>query len=1295
MEERADVHPEAFGKAGNHQDIRQTGAAFPAGDAEEAAPEEDEAEEAAPEEGEAEEAAPEEAEAEAPAPEEGSNEEAKDPAESATEPKEEGLEWEKSATNASEITVSTQEESNSDVVTFAYTGDVQTFTAPADGYYKLEAWGAQGGTTSKGKSGGKGGYSTGVIYLTKDTTLSVYVGGAGGATDGGWNGGGKDVVGKKTDQQQQQGRSGGGATDFRVSGDTLYHRVLVAGGGGGAVQFSIGYQNGQYKYAGADGGTGGGLNGGQGVAGSAGKAGGYGGTQTAGGEAGYGKAANGNAGAFGNGGDTTGSSNNAPGGGGGGGWFGGGSGGRGNAASAASKATSGGGGSGFVFTGGTPIEGYLVDEQYALTTTSMSNGQQTGNGQARVTIVPHSVSYVANGGTGTMNIDHYASGNTVTVAENGFIAPTSKQFAGWNTKADGNGTPYAKGATFTMGTEDIVLYAQWEFIPVSGISLNKTEVGLGLEGSETLIATVSPDEAADKSVVWKSSAPEVVAVDADGVITALAKGRATITATATNGTETTDDDYSADCTVVVAYAINIAATNGTVAASKMAGLQCGDEVTLTVMPKEGYALETLTVKDTNDTDVAVNDNKFNMPDSDVTVTATFKAIDYNVIIEETANGTVIASKTSKAHVDDEITLTVAPNENCGLKSLSCTYGEGITVPLTPGTEEKIYQITMPAGDVTVTASFQKLSAYTVLYREPDVANSVTEPENAYAFNLATKMCIKNAVYWTTSFNAAEGVTSLPAVFSTDGGTNWSAVLDVQVVDSIPATLNPGEAVILNGELQVYAVAFVTGGISSTSTNENVKVDGASYILIDSNTTSVPCKTPTKEGYDFDGWEYYATENNQKVAKVKQITNGQVDVSDITETTVFTARWKKQTSTVTFNLDGGSGSAANQTVAYGDKVSKPANPTRDGYAFNGWVVSGKAVEMIGDKEGTLSNGTAFDFNQIKITHNLTLKATWKHVHTYLRLELDDPMFGGAFNDLVNQGYGSYMHIKICRNGDDYCGEAHSFNGLMCACGYSKLGKTVKLTQKIDDKELESRVIQNSVATIRAPSTSGDKEFSKWQYSTNGSNWYDLSASPAISFAVPCALTVKAAYEKPKVELAVKSFLYKKDNKDHLAFQFIYQVPKNLTVVGAGLLTGNNENIQYYEGKRSSEYPEPTLTGVVTWLAPIPDYEEVRYELSPNNAVKNVGARTVAEKMFRDEAIGISGYSHPNESKPATLGSSGSVACLYGPNAINGNAFHYGMGYVVVKDKSGNMAIWMTDAIAATKKDPNHVETTKGA
>ena len=45
---------------------------------------------------------------------------------------------------------------------YIYLGKVQTYTAPSDGIYKLEVWGAQGGTSNY-KEGGKGGYSTGNI----------------------------------------------------------------------------------------------------------------------------------------------------------------------------------------------------------------------------------------------------------------------------------------------------------------------------------------------------------------------------------------------------------------------------------------------------------------------------------------------------------------------------------------------------------------------------------------------------------------------------------------------------------------------------------------------------------------------------------------------------------------------------------------------------------------------------------------------------------------------------------------------------------------------------------------------------------------------------------------------------------------------------------------------------------------------------------------------------------------------------------------------------------------------------
>ena len=49
---------------------------------------------------------------------------------------------------------------------FDYTGSEQTFTVPCSGYYQLETWGAQGGSTTV--TGGYGAYSFGEIYLKRD-----------------------------------------------------------------------------------------------------------------------------------------------------------------------------------------------------------------------------------------------------------------------------------------------------------------------------------------------------------------------------------------------------------------------------------------------------------------------------------------------------------------------------------------------------------------------------------------------------------------------------------------------------------------------------------------------------------------------------------------------------------------------------------------------------------------------------------------------------------------------------------------------------------------------------------------------------------------------------------------------------------------------------------------------------------------------------------------------------------------------------------------------------------------------
>lgn len=83
-------------------------------------------------------------------------------------------------------------------------------------------------------------------------------------------------------------------------------------------------------------------------------------------------------------------------------------------------------------------------------------------------------------------------------------------------------------------------------IAVNSITLDKTELRL-LEGaSESFVATVKPNNAADKTVIWTSSDESVATINPDGVVKAVSKGTATIKATANDGS-----GVYAECSVKV------------------------------------------------------------------------------------------------------------------------------------------------------------------------------------------------------------------------------------------------------------------------------------------------------------------------------------------------------------------------------------------------------------------------------------------------------------------------------------------------------------------------------------------------------------------------------------------------------------------------------------------------------------------------------------------------------------------------------------------------------------------------
>ena len=92
-----------------------------------------------------------------------------------------------------------------------------------------------------------------------------------------------------------------------------------------------------------------------------------------------------------------------------------------------------------------------------------------------------------------------------------------------------------------------IVTVQKKAIAVASISLNKTSLSLDKGHSETLTATVKPDDATDKTVTWGSSNTKIVAVDSNGKVTAVAGGTATITAKAS--------DKQATCTVTVSVPV--------------------------------------------------------------------------------------------------------------------------------------------------------------------------------------------------------------------------------------------------------------------------------------------------------------------------------------------------------------------------------------------------------------------------------------------------------------------------------------------------------------------------------------------------------------------------------------------------------------------------------------------------------------------------------------------------------------------------------------------------------------------
>jgi len=196
---------------------------------------------------------------------------------------------------------------------------------------------------------------------------------------------------------------------------------------------------------------------------------------------------------------------------------------------------------------------------------------------------------------------------------------------------DNNGTVTAKSTgstTITVTTVDggftasLDITVKMPVVPVTGISLNKLTLSFVEGDSETLIASVSPENATNQTVTWTSSNETVATVTNNGKVTAKAPGTATITAT------TEDGEKTASCVVTVAAPI-VQVTGVTLNRSTLTMNESTSSILIATILPENATNKTVTWTSSNRYVVSVNNQGVVKGESSGTATITVTTQDGN------------------------------------------------------------------------------------------------------------------------------------------------------------------------------------------------------------------------------------------------------------------------------------------------------------------------------------------------------------------------------------------------------------------------------------------------------------------------------------------------------------------------------------------------------------------------------------------------------------------------------------------------------------------------------------------
>jgi len=168
---------------------------------------------------------------------------------------------------------------------------------------------------------------------------------------------------------------------------------------------------------------------------------------------------------------------------------------------------------------------------------------------------------------------------------------------------------------------DVVL-SKTPIISVSSVSLNKSAITLGIDGTEQLTETVLPTNAPNQTVTWNSSNSNIATVNSNGLVTAISLGTATITVTTQDGNKT------AQCVVAVSSSVISVASISLNKNSTTLSVSASEQLTATISPSNATN-KTVTWSSSNSGIVSVNSNGLITAQSAGTATITVTTQDGN------------------------------------------------------------------------------------------------------------------------------------------------------------------------------------------------------------------------------------------------------------------------------------------------------------------------------------------------------------------------------------------------------------------------------------------------------------------------------------------------------------------------------------------------------------------------------------------------------------------------------------------------------------------------------------------